>query len=122
MSLPSSSWRGLKMADVCWRLEEDVKVLFPAWIVRDLGLATQALCTIDEGILGTRKSRTGSGVLCMYLRGVSWRNARAADEEVEALSCEQLLVIHRAAMVGRQRGDVNAEELEQALVEMDIKM
>jgi hypothetical protein len=48
----------------------------------------------------------------MYLRGVSWRNARAADEEGEALSCERLLVIHRVAMVGRQRGDVNAEELE----------
>jgi hypothetical protein len=100
----------LKIADVCWRLEEDVNVL-PARRVRDVGLAIQLLCTIEDGIPGTRKSRTGSGVLCRYLRGVSMRNAPAADDEVEALSCEQLLVIHRVAMADGQRGYVNAEEV-----------
>jgi len=54
---------------------------------------------MEEGIPGMRKSKTGSGVLCRYLLGVSWRNARAADEGVEALSCEQLLVILRVAIV-----------------------
>jgi hypothetical protein len=38
-------------------------------------------------------------VLCRALRGVSWRKARAAEEEVEALSCEQLLLIDRAVML-----------------------
>jgi hypothetical protein len=54
--------------------------------------------TVKEA-LGSRKSRTGSGVLCRYLRGARWRNTRAADDEVEALSCKQLLVMHRDAIV-----------------------
>lgn len=68
-------------------------------MIREVGLGNPSLCTTDDGIPGTRKSRTGSGVLCRYFRGVSWRNARAAEDEVDALSCEQLLVIDRVAMV-----------------------
>lgn len=59
---------------------------------------------MDDGIPGRRKSSTGSGLRCKYLRGLSWRNARAAEDEAEVLSCKQFLVIHRVAMVvGRER-------------------
>jgi hypothetical protein len=109
MSWPSSSWRGLNMAAVCWRLEDDVNVLLAPLRGRDEDLPTQPLRITVNETQGSKKSRTGSGVLCRCLRGARWRNARAADDEVAALRCEQLLVIHRAAMVVRRRYVQTAE-------------
>jgi hypothetical protein len=119
MSLPSSSWRALKIAVVCWRLDEDVKLRFATSIVREVGLEVQPLRRMDDGIPGRRKSSTGSGVRCRYLRGLSWRNARAAQDEVEALSCKQFLVIHRVTMVvGKERHQGRRQA--QKCVDIDI--
>lgn len=57
---------------------------------------SQAHLAMDFGMLGVRKS---SGVLERYLRDVTCRNARAADEGVEAVSCEQLRYTVRVAMI-----------------------
>ena len=83
ISFPSSSLRGFTIAVVCCRLAEDVNARFVCtWGF----LLVQTWRSAETGTLGSRKSRIGSGVLERYLRGVSWRNARAADDEVEDVS------------------------------------
>ena len=51
-----------------------------------------------EETSGRRKSSTGCGGLWRILRCASWRKVRAADDECEVVSCEQLRVIDRDAM------------------------
>lgn len=100
MSLPSSSWRGLKIALACWRFVEDENARFVAVAGRaKADFLGQALRTTGKVTLGRRKSRTGGGVLCMYRPGASCRNARAADDDVEEANCEQLLAAQVEAMV-----------------------
>ncbi len=97
---------------VCWRLDEDVKLRFATSMDREVGLGVEPLRRMDDGIPGTRKSSIGSGVRCKHLRGLSWRNARAAEDEAEVLSCKQFLVIHRVAMVvGRERDESRRQAL-----------
>jgi hypothetical protein len=71
------------MAVVCCRLAEDVNARFVC--IWDL-LLVQIWRSAETGTLGSKKSRIGSGVLERYLRCVSWRDARAADDEVEDVS------------------------------------
>ena len=100
IALPSSSLRGLKMAVVWRRLVEVVNLRFAGASCRIFAsIFPQPWCKADTGMLGSRKSKTGMVLLCRYLRGVSWRNARAADDGADVFSCEQPFVMHLDAMV-----------------------
>jgi len=64
MALPSSSVLGLTMAVVCRRDTEDVKFRFAeACALEFAGLLVQSWHIDIDGALGSKKSRTGSGVL-----------------------------------------------------------
>jgi hypothetical protein len=76
-------------------MEDDVKVRFDL-VFENTGLVALLSCNGVGGTFGSRKS--SGGVVCKYLLGASCRKARAAEEGLECVSCEQLLLIHRVAM------------------------
>lgn len=99
MGFPSSSSRGLKIAVVACRRDEDVKVLLTTFRCRnERWLSALLRHRAGDATLGRRKSRTGE-LVWRYCSGASWRKARAAEEGVDVANCEQLLAIHRDAMV-----------------------
>lgn len=56
-------------------------------------------------MFGSRKSSTGCGVVWRYLLGATWRNARAAEDGFECISCEQLLLKRRVAICPCDRAE-----------------
>lgn len=98
ISFPSSSFLGLKIALVCRLTAELVNPLLTCLHeLVDIFFSLHRKQALVEG--GSRKSRTGSGAEAKYLRGASWRNARAAEVGREMDSCVQLRVRERVAIV-----------------------